>query len=167
MARKPASSPELVAAAAKEARRSATAHELRLALAFNLPARCGLTLRETGEFIGRSRATVARLRKEFRAVQQGEESPRRRWGGRRRQNMTLEEERAFLAPFFEQARSGGVLIVAPIKAAYERKIGRSVPSSTIYRLLARNGWRKLAPDKRHPKSDPETRKEWKKNSPIP
>jgi Winged helix-turn helix len=30
--------------------------------------------------------------------------------------------------------------------------------------LHRHGWRKLAPDKRHPKSDPQAQEEWKKNS---
>jgi hypothetical protein len=32
----------------------------------------------------------------------------------------------------------------------------------IYRLLARHGWRKVAPDTRHPKSKPEVQEAWKK-----
>ncbi|MDR0250284.1 MAG: winged helix-turn-helix domain-containing protein [Burkholderiales bacterium] len=36
--------------------------------------------------------------------------------------------------------------------------------SSVYNLLHRHGWRKLAPDKRHPKSDPQAQEEWKKNS---
>lgn len=90
--------------------------------------------------------------------------PRPRWGGRRRQNMSPEEEQAFLAPFFSEAERGGVLVVAPIKAAYEKAIARSVPDSTVYRLLARHGWRKLAPRPQHPKGDPERREAWKKKS---
>ena len=35
----------------------------------------------------------------------------------------------------------------------------------MYRLLARHGWRKVAPDTRHPKSDLAVQEEWKKNSP--
>ena len=37
--------------------------------------------------------------------------------------------------------------------------------SSVYNLLHRHGWRKLAPDKRHPQSDPLAQEEWKKNSP--
>ena len=29
-----------------------------------------------------------------------------------------------------------------------------------------HGWRKVAPDTRHPKSDPLTQEQWKKNSPM-
>jgi hypothetical protein len=32
-------------------------------------------------------------------------------------------------------------------------------------MLARHGWRKVAPDTRHPKSAPLVQEEWKKNSP--
>ena len=79
--------------------------------------------------------------------------------------MTPEEEAAFLAPFFEQAKHGGILVAAPVKAAYEKALGRKVPDSTVYRLLARHGWRKIAPRPRHPKGDPQAQEAWKKNSP--
>jgi hypothetical protein len=32
----------------------------------------------------------------------------------------------------------------------------------VYRLLERHGWRKVAPDTHHPKSDPAAQEEWKK-----
>jgi len=73
-------------------------------------------------------------------------------GGRRHQNLTVVQEDELLRPFLEQAASGGILEVSPIKAAYERTVGHGVPRSTIYRLLARHGWRKLAPRFRHPKA---------------
>jgi len=78
--------------------------------------------------------------------------------------MTFEEEQALLAPFFERARESGMLIVTPIKIAYEEKIGRTVAESTIYRMLARHNWRKLAPDTRYPKGTPAHQEEHKKNS---
>jgi hypothetical protein len=31
-------------------------------------------------------------------------------------------------------------------------------------MLARNGWRKLAPDTAHPQGDASAREDWKKNS---
>lgn len=80
--------------------------------------------------------------------------------------MTLEEEKAFLAPWAEQARDAGVLVVSPLRAALAEKLGRNkIAASVVYRLLARHGWRKVAPDTRHPKSDAAVQAEWKKNSP--
>jgi transposase len=74
-------------------------------------------------------------------------------GGRRSQNLTEQEEAEVLAPFVEQATAGNVLKAADIQAAYEARVGRVVPNSTIYRLLKRHGWRKLTPRPRHPKAD--------------
>jgi transposase len=86
-------------------------------------------------------------------------------GGRRRQNMTAEQERELLAPFLERASTGGILVVGQVKAEIEARLGRSMALSSVYNLLHRHGWRKLAPDRRHPQSDPLAQQEWKKNSP--
>ena len=88
-------------------------------------------------------------------------------GGRRRQNLTVEGESELLRAFLAAAESGGVLEAGAIKAAYEARIGRPVPKSTIYRMLARHGWRKLAPRPRHPAMDPARQAAFKKNSPPP
>lgn len=40
-----------------------------------------------------------------------------------------------------------------IKPALEKAPGCPMALSTMYKLLHRQGWRKRAPDKRHPKSD--------------
>ena len=80
--------------------------------------------------------------------------------------MSSEQERDFLAPWAQSAADGGMLIVAPLRAALAQRLGRPVTHSVVYRLLARHGWRKVAPDTRHPKSDPLTQEEWKKNSPL-
>ena len=53
-------------------------------------------------------------------------------------------------------------MVNEVKAAYEEIIGHSVPKSTVYRVLARHGWRKIAPRPRHPKFDPEKLEAFKK-----
>ena len=52
-----------------------------------------------------------------------------------------------------KGQEDGVLTVLPIHAALVEKLGRPVPLSTTYRLLARHGWRKVAPDTKHPKSN--------------
>ena len=79
--------------------------------------------------------------------------------------MTLEEEQEFLRNWEVKAIEGGVLSVPPIHAALVERLGRSIPMSTTYRLLARHGWRKVQPDTKHPKSKPEIQEEFKKNSP--
>src|SRR5262249_38902069 len=101
----------------------------------------------------------------FERIAKGEERPKQRRGGRRRENLTLEQEMAFLRPFFDEAKTGGILVVSPIKTALEARLGRQSALSCVYRLLPRHGWRKLAPDKRHPQSDPAVQATWKKNSP--
>jgi len=85
-------------------------------------------------------------------------------GGRRSCNLTEQEEVEVLEPFFGQATAGNVLKVADIQAAYEARVGRAVPNSTIYRLLKRHGWRKVTPRLRHPKADMTARGAFKKTS---
>ena len=84
-------------------------------------------------------------------------------GGRRRNNLNEDEEQRVLSPFLEKAASGRVLVVNEVKQAYEQAIGRVVPKSTVYRMLARHGWRKIAPRPRHPKADKQRQEAFKKN----
>ena len=77
--------------------------------------------------------------------------------------MSFEDELEFLRPWATQALTGGVLVLSPIRAALAQHLGRKVSASVVYRLLARHGWRKAAPDTRHPKSDPQIQEAWKKN----
>ena len=83
-------------------------------------------------------------------------------GGRIRENMTLKEERAFLAQFVKAAGAGELLNVQDLKAAYEKAIGHPTSNSTIYNLLARHDWRKLMPRPYHPDRDLEAQKDFKK-----
>jgi transposase len=107
------------------------------------------------------RATVVRLQHAFKNRQVS--APRKVWGGRRRSLMSVEAEKEFLRPWEEQAKTGGVLVLSPIRAALAQKLGRKVNRSVVWRLLERHGWRKVAPDTRHPKSDPQVQEDWKKN----
>jgi len=85
-----------------------------------------------------------------------------RRGGRHRQNMSEAQESMFLAPFFDRAVTGGILVVSEIKQAYEAVLGHEVAESTVYRMLARHGWRKISPRPRHPKVDPAAQAAFKK-----
>lgn len=155
---------EILKKAAEVIHATTDAHELRCAQAFLLPYALNMNLEQVSIIIGKSYATTERLRREFPYRVRGTRTSRKDWGGRRRQNMTFDEEQNLLAPFFEKAKEGGVLIVTPIKIAYEEKTGHTVAESTVYRMLARHNWRKLSPDTRHPKANPEIQVVYKKNS---
>jgi transposase len=74
-------------------------------------------------------------------------------GGRRHQYMSVEQERAFLQPFFARAETGEIAPAEQIQQAFEAEVKQLVHISTIYRLLDRHGWRKLVPRPRHPKAN--------------
>ena len=142
---------------------STSIESLRQCQAVLLPALFGATLEQTAVVLGVGRATVARLQANFRKQKPEPSKPARKWGGRRKSLLTLEEERAFLKPWLESASTGNVVVVSPMRAALAQRLGKAVKPSVVYRLLARHGWRKVAPDTRHPKSKPEVQEDWKKN----
>lgn len=76
--------------------------------------------------------------------------------------MTLAEEGELLSSFEEQSKSGQLVVARKIKAAYEQKVGKEVAESTIYRMLARHGFRKIVPYRRHPKANTEEQETFKK-----
>src|SRR5271155_3154047 len=83
-------------------------------------------------------------------------------GGRKRENMTLAEERALLDRFCRDAGAGEFLKILDLKAASEKAIGPETSNSTVYNLLARHGWRKLMPRPFHPKRDIAAQNSFKK-----
>ena len=85
-------------------------------------------------------------------------------GGRRNEYLTVTEEQAFLAPFFARAARGEIATSTEIHHALEAHVGHAVHPSTVYRLLARHGWRKLVPRPTHPRADPVAQEAFKKTS---
>lgn len=71
-------------------------------------------------------------------------------GGRRRENMSREEEAELLAAHTEKAKEGKLLKIAPLHQSLCKKLGREVALSSAYRLAHRHGWRKVEPRPRHP-----------------
>jgi len=155
----------LVAQAQALALDAKTLEELRCAQAVLLPALLDATLEDTAAALGVGRATVSRLQGLLRRRVAKPTQARPSWGGRRRASMNIEEEREFLAPWAKQADEGGLLVVSPLRAALAQELGHAVAASVVYRMLARHDWRKVAPDTRHPKSDPLVQEAWKKNFP--
>jgi len=163
---RPASGDDRILMDAREAIASAqTVEQLRQAQAVVLPLDYAMSLADTAQVIGVSPGWACQLRRRFIHGHKAGAPDAPTAGGRKRQNMSLEEEREFLAPFLESAATGGVLVVGQIKAALDKRLGREVALASAYNLLHRHNWRKLAPDKRHPQSDPLAQDEWKKNSP--
>jgi len=162
MARTARYSDEEVARARELRDKATTVMELRKALSVLLVAEAGLDAGRTSEMLGISERTVFRNRS---SVSHQDEARRNTWGGRRHYSMTTQEERDFLRPWEARAIDGGVLSVPPVHVALVERLGRSIPMSTTYRLLARHGWRKVQPDTKHPKSDPQLQEGFKKNSP--
>jgi hypothetical protein len=152
---RPASGDEQILMNARQAIASAqTLEQLRQAQAVVLPLDYGMSLADTAQVIGVSRGWACQLRRRFIHGQKAGAPDAPTAGGRKHQNMSLQEEREFLAPFLQFAAGGGVLVVGQIKAALDKCLGRAVALASVYNLLHRHHWRQLAPDKRHPKSDP-------------
>jgi hypothetical protein len=148
---------------AKQLRDQATTvADYRKALSVILSSELDLDAEQIAELLGTSRRTVFRDRDNIRNQ---DDTSKKSWGGRRHCTMTIEEEGEFLSQWVAKATGGGVLTVPPIHAALVERLGRDVPMSTTYRLLARHGWRKVQPDTKHPKSDPAMQEEFKKNFP--
>jgi transposase len=141
-----------------------TADELRQAQSVVLPLKFGFSIEQTATMIGVSKGWASHLRTQFIRSGGKKDEKKLPHGGRRRENMSSEEEVAFLAPFLEKAAKGGILVVGEIKQELDKRLGRTTALASTYNLLHRHGWRKLAPDKRHPKTDREGQEEWKKNS---
>jgi transposase len=69
-----------------------------------------------------------------------------------RRNMSEEEEAKVLAQCEEEADAGKVLTAETVRKKLEEKLGRETSANYVYRVMQRNGWRKVMPRSRHPKA---------------
>jgi transposase len=138
-------------------------NDFKAALAVLLPAKAGLTLEETANLLGVGTASVNRMQIRL-DISRASATDGRNWGGRRKSLLSPQEEIAFLKPWADQAHEAGLIVLSPIRAALAQRVGHPVKASVVWRLLARHGWRKVAPDTKHPKNDPRIMAAWKKNS---
>jgi len=162
MPRKVELSTSVIELALETAQKAKAPNVLRMAQTVLVPSILDVCDHTTGQIIGRSRATVVRLRKRFRQLCAGREREERNWGGRRYGYMTFEQERQFLSQFLDQASDGGVLVVSEIKRAFEALVGRKIAKTTIYRMLDRHDWRTIIPRPCHPKGNTEAQEGFKK-----
>lgn len=156
----PAGTSELIADLLKTA---SDASELKRLQCIYFRARYHYTGDQISEITGYDARTVRRIQAAY--LRDGEKSlTLKKTGGRYHANLTIEEEEAFLAPFFDKAKNGGILEVGQVHRAYESALGRSVKKSVIYALLHRHNWRKIAPRPIHPQHDSNAAEAFKKTS---
>jgi len=138
--------------------------EIHVCLAVILPTEHGISIKETAALLGRSTRWVNNARNAF--IEQGISKVSDNYGGRRKANMSIAEEAAFINSLLDGAKTGGIVVVSKIHLELERVLARKVHRSVVYKLLHRHGWRKIAPRKRNTKSDPLVQEAWKKNSRV-
>lgn len=160
---RPASGAEVLERAQQALRQAKTVEELRQAQAVLLPLQLKLSIEQTAQALGVTPGWACQLRRRFiRAGRLVRREPKPETQ-RQRAHLTRAEEAELLAPFLERAHAGQVLVVAEIRAALEARLGKRTAPSTVYYLLHRHGWRKLAPDRIHPQADAAVQQRWKKN----
>lgn len=127
--------------------RAKTADELRTAQAVLLPLVLGLSMEQTALAIGRSPSAACAMRMRFFRIAEGSaEPPRSKRELRNRANATLEQEHRMLVAVCGRAHHAGSTLVPRLKEAMEAQCGRSVALSSVYRLLQRHGWSRVAPE---------------------
>lgn len=141
---------------------SSKKYETKRIMILRLVAVDNLKSKDVSKIVGYNKATIDNIISKY--FKNGLESMigENRKGGNKRY-LSEEETEELLQPFEEQAENGHMLIASEIKKAYEEKVGKEVPNSTIYRMLARQNWRKIMPRSEHPKSKPEEYGAYKKN----
>ncbi len=162
---RPAGGVEHVVAARELLRSAKTAEELRRAQAVLLPLDLGLSLEQTARAIGRSVNATCAIRTRFAKVAEGVMGPPQAKTALRNHALAdLEREASILDKVLADAQKGGIVVIPQLKPLIEEKVGKPMALSTVYRMLARHGWRKLAPDTYHPQGDAERREVWKKTA---
>ena len=158
---RPVTGREFVETAKERIQTAKTVDALRAAQALLLPLEFGLSLEQTATIIGLSKSRTGKLRTRFQRIETGVEQVKTKKGLRNHARMSLDEEVKFLTPFIIGAQNTGALHIPQLKVELERCVGRSVSTSTVYQLLRRHGWSKLA---QHPRTDVEVMQAWKRIS---
>jgi hypothetical protein len=156
---RPVTGREFMEAAKERIATAKTVDALRAAQALLLPLEFGLSLEQTAAIIGLSKSRTGKLRTRFQRIEIGVEQVKTKKGLRNHARMSLDEEVKFLTPFIAQAQNTGNLLIPQLKAELERCVGSSVSTSTVYQMLRRHGWSKLA---QHSRMAMEVMQAWKR-----
>ncbi len=138
--------------------------ETLVALSVVLTAQGKLDQESIGDALGVSSSTVKRMVKDFNKESSSAKTATQPiWGGDRRSLLTWEEENEVLEQMTPESAQGRIVTVGDIQKALEAKAGRKMSQQTAYNILYRHQWRKVVPDKAHPKNNPDNLDEFKKN----
>ncbi len=74
-------------------------------------------------------------------------------GGRNNSNLTPDEERKFLKRYEDISLDGNMITATSIHLDLENFLSKSIHKSAIYKMLKRNGWRKILPRPQNPNHD--------------
>jgi transposase len=121
----------------------------------------GLTVALIAVATGLSESTIHNLHSRVRRDGLAAASTRGR-GGRYRSYLSVSEEKELLKAMEPAAVRGGMIEVSKMHRAMEEKVGGPVAKNTVYQLLHRHGWRKVAPRPKHPKGDVAAQEAFKK-----
>lgn len=61
-------------------------------------------------------------------------------GGKRNSYLSKEEEELFINSYFEKVSQGQIITAMEIKENFEKKIGKKVSKTTIYKMFKRHGY---------------------------
>lgn len=115
------------------------------------------------DITGYSKASIYSIVQSFNKSKNLDISSKQK-GGRRRELMSVEQERELMTSFESKALKGQILSGNDVRKIVEQKINKVVSDDYIWDLFKRNGWTKHSPRPHHPNKDIEKQEEFKKNS---
>ena len=138
-------------------------HKFVVAMAVLLEHDTNLSQATIGRLLGLSVAAVKRTVASAPAVDNPNKAcTAAHWGGDRRSKIPAAQCLTVLHGIELQAARGEFVTVEGILTALEKAAQVKLTLQTVYNLLSRHGWRKIRPDKLHPKNDPAKVEEFKK-----
>lgn len=138
--------------------------EYRRLQSIYLRSRYGFCAEQIAKVVGLQLQTIRNLHSAY--LREGEVTLHGKGrGGRRQALLSPEAEDELIADFAVDGKLGAIVEVHRVQRAWEGKVGRAVAKSTVYRLLHRHGWRKLAPRPHHPNGHEARIEAFKKTSP--
>ena len=152
-----------MAAAHALLRNAKTADQLRLAQAVLFPIELGLSIEQTARAIGRSAGATCGMRNRFASLSEHPiEACRGKHDLRNHANADLDVETRILDEVLARpsARRGAVLL--QLKPAIEERLGKVIALSSVYRMLARHGWRRSGSNFPQDSGATGGHREWKK-----
>lgn len=115
------------------------------------------------DITGYSKANVYSIVQSFNKSKNLDVSSKQK-GGRRRELMSIEQERELMNSLENKALKGQILSGNDVRKIIEQKTNKAVSDDYIWDLFKRNGWTKHSPRPHHPNKDLEKQEEFKKNS---